>query len=46
VALIGSPDEIGERLNERREPWGYSYHVITGDQARAFAQVVAALTGK
>jgi alkanesulfonate monooxygenase SsuD/methylene tetrahydromethanopterin reductase-like flavin-dependent oxidoreductase (luciferase family) len=46
LMLIGSPAEIGERLHERRERWGYSYHVIPGDQARAFAPVVAALTGK
>jgi alkanesulfonate monooxygenase SsuD/methylene tetrahydromethanopterin reductase-like flavin-dependent oxidoreductase (luciferase family) len=46
LILIGSPGEISERLHERRERWGYSYHVIPGDQARAFAPVVAALTGK
>jgi probable F420-dependent oxidoreductase len=46
LTLIGSPDEISERLHERRERWGYSYHVIPGDQARAFAPVVAALTGQ
>jgi probable F420-dependent oxidoreductase len=46
LVLVGSPNEIGERLHERRERWGYSYHVIPGDQARAFAPVVAALSGK
>jgi probable F420-dependent oxidoreductase len=46
LTLIGSPDEINERLHERRERWGYSYHVIPGDQVRAFAPVVAALTGQ
>jgi len=46
LMLIGSPDEISERLHERRERWGYSYHVIPGDQVRAFAPVVAALTGQ
>lgn len=46
LALVGSPGEIGERLHERRERWGYSYHVIPGDQARAFAPVVAALSGR
>jgi hypothetical protein len=45
LILIGSPGEIGERLHEHRERWGYSYHVIPGDQARAFAPVVRALTG-
>jgi probable F420-dependent oxidoreductase len=46
LTLIGSPDEISDRLHERRERWGYSYHVIPGDQVRAFAPVVAALTGQ
>ena len=31
--------------SERRERWGYSYHVIPGDKARDFAPVVARLTG-
>ncbi|MEJ5255570.1 MAG: TIGR03621 family F420-dependent LLM class oxidoreductase [Acidimicrobiales bacterium] len=46
LTLIGSAAEIGERLHERRERWGYSYHVIPGDQARAFAPIVASLTGR
>ncbi|MEY2571747.1 MAG: hypothetical protein QOE63_2097 [Acidimicrobiaceae bacterium] len=45
LTLIGSPTEIGERLRERRERWGYSYTVIPGDKARDFAPIVAALTG-
>jgi len=45
LALVGSPGEIGERLAERRERWGYSYTVIPGDKARDFAPVVAELTG-
>lgn len=45
LVLIGSRAEIGERLAERRERWGYSYHVIPGDQARAFGPLVASLTG-
>ncbi len=44
LALIGSEAEVGERLRERRERWGYSYTVIPGAEARAFAPVVAALT--
>jgi probable F420-dependent oxidoreductase len=43
--LIGTPTEIGERLQERRERWGYSYHVIPGDKAHDFAPIVAALSG-
>ena len=45
LSLIGSADEIGERLRERRERWGYSYTVVPGDKAHAFAPIVAELTG-
>ncbi len=45
LALVGSRGEVGERLAERRERWGYSYHVIPGDKARDFAPLVAELTG-
>jgi probable F420-dependent oxidoreductase len=45
LTLVGSEHEIAERLHERRERWGYSYVVVPGDKARAFAPVVAALTG-
>jgi probable F420-dependent oxidoreductase len=45
IALIGSQAECADRLQERRERWGYSYHVIPGDKARDFAPLVAQLTG-
>ncbi len=45
LTLIGSESEIGDRLRERRERWGYSYTVVPAPEARAFAPVVAALTG-
>lgn len=45
LTLIGSEGEVGERLRERRERWGYSYTVIPGTEARAFAGIVGALTG-
>lgn len=45
LTLIGSESEIGERLRERRERWGYSYTVIPGGEARNFAGVVGTLTG-
>ena len=45
LVLIGSPTEIEQRLQERRDRWGYSYHVIPGEKARDFAPLVAALTG-
>jgi probable F420-dependent oxidoreductase len=45
LVLIGSASEIDQRLHERRDRWGYSYHVVPGDKARDFAPLVAALTG-
>jgi probable F420-dependent oxidoreductase len=45
LTLIGSVEEIAERLHERREQWGYSYIVLPGAQAHEFAPVVAALNG-
>lgn len=45
LALVGPSGEVGERLQERRDRWGYSYHVIPGDKAHDFAPLVAELTG-
>jgi probable F420-dependent oxidoreductase len=45
LALVGSPGEVGEMLAERRERWGYSYHVIPGDRVHDFAPLVSQLTG-
>ncbi len=45
LALIGSEAEITDRLQERRERWGYSYVVIPGDELRSFAPLVGRLTG-
>ena len=45
LALIGSPGDVREMLAERRERWGYSYHVIPGDKIHDFAPIVADLTG-
>lgn len=45
LALVGSRTEIAEMIAQRRERWGYSYHVIPGDRARDFAPLVAELTG-
>ena len=45
-ALIGSPEELIERLLERRERWGFSYVSVGGDDVDKFAPVVAALRGK
>jgi probable F420-dependent oxidoreductase len=42
--LVGSVDEIVERLRARRERWGYSYYTVQQPSAHEFAPVVAALT--
>jgi probable F420-dependent oxidoreductase len=41
--LVGSVDEIVERLHERRARWGYSYYTVQQPAAREFAAVIAAL---
>ncbi|MBI2705749.1 MAG: TIGR03621 family F420-dependent LLM class oxidoreductase [Actinobacteria bacterium] len=43
--LIGTASQVAERLHERRDRWGYSYHVVPSDKARDFAPIVATLTG-
>lgn len=45
VLLIGTEDEICERLIGHRERWGYSNVVVPGDSMEAFAPVVARLAG-
>ena len=45
MTMIGSPSEIAERLHERRERWGYSYHVVQAPNVEALAPVVAELSG-
>jgi probable F420-dependent oxidoreductase len=45
TTLIGTEEEIIERLHERRERWGYSYHVFRGEAAHAFAPIVQQLAG-
>ena len=45
ILLIGTVDELCERLVERRERWGFSTVVVPGDALEAFAPVVARLAG-
>jgi probable F420-dependent oxidoreductase len=45
VVLVGSPMQVAEELEHRRERWGYSYTAIPGTAARDFAPIVAQLTG-
>ena len=45
MTMIGTVEQIGERLHERRDRWGFSYHVVQGDKALEMAPVVAAYAG-
>lgn len=45
MTLIGTVAQIGERLRERRERWGFSYHVVQDAAALELAPVVAELAG-
>jgi probable F420-dependent oxidoreductase len=45
ILLIGTVDELCERLVQRRERWGFSNVVIPGESMEVFAPVVAQLAG-
>jgi probable F420-dependent oxidoreductase len=45
IVLLGTEDELCERLVERRERWGFSNVVVPGEAMEAFAPVVARLAG-
>jgi probable F420-dependent oxidoreductase len=45
IALVGTVDEVCDRLVQRREEWGVSYVVLGDDTYEAFAPVVAHLAG-
>jgi probable F420-dependent oxidoreductase len=45
IVLLGTEDELCERLTERRERWGFSNVVVPGEAMEAFAPVVARLAG-
>ena len=40
MTMIGRVDEIVERLAERRDRWGFSYHVVDRDAVEALAPVI------
>lgn len=44
-ALIGPPEELADRLVERRDRWGFSYVIVGGADIDTFAPVVARLAG-
>lgn len=46
IALIGTVEQIIERLIERRQRWGFSYLVVHEAEMESFAPVVAALSGQ
>jgi probable F420-dependent oxidoreductase len=45
IVLIGTEDELCERLVERRERWGFSNIVVPAEAFESFAPVVARLAG-
>ena len=45
IVLIGTEDELCERLLERRERWGFTNIVVPGEAMESFAPVVARLAG-
>lgn len=45
ILLIGTEEELCERLLERRERWGFSNVVVPGESMEVFAPVVARLAG-
>jgi probable F420-dependent oxidoreductase len=44
-ALIGSPSQLIDDLEERRAKWGFSYVIVGAEDVDTFAPVVAALRG-
>ncbi len=45
MALVGTEDEIAERLEQRRDRWGFSYFVVQNEAAETLAPIVARLAG-
>jgi probable F420-dependent oxidoreductase len=45
IVLIGTVDDLCERLVERRRRWGFSNVVVPGEAMESFAPVVARLAG-
>ena len=46
MVAIGTLGEIGEQFEQRRDRWGYSYHVVPGPSAKELAPLVAELSGR
>lgn len=45
MTMIGSVGQIVERLQRRRERWGFSYHVVDDPSVMALAPVIERLAG-
>jgi hypothetical protein len=43
IVLVGTADEVADRVRDRRDRWGYSYTCLTQEHARTFAPLVAAI---
>jgi hypothetical protein len=45
MTMVGTAEQIADRLRERRDRWGFSYHVVQNESALELAPVVAELAG-
>jgi len=45
MTMVGTVGEICDRLHERRERWGFSYHVVRDESVLDIAPVVGQLAG-
>lgn len=45
MTMVGTEAEIVDRLEQRRDRWGFSYHVVQDEAAFTLAPVVERLTG-
>lgn len=46
MVMAGTAAELADRLELRRERWGFSYHVVQNESALELAPLVAELTGR
>ena len=44
--FIGTPDQVAEDMQRRREQYGFSYYVVSDALMEEFAPVVSSLAGK
>ena len=46
MVIAGTVPELVDRLEARRDRWGFSYHVVQNESALELAPLVAELTGR